>query len=57
MVISCYIPVFFLKVYPAFKNEYAMLNALMLTVLGFVSNLAGGIICDKFESKYPNIKA
>jgi MFS family permease len=40
-----------MKTYPLFKTEYAFLNAIMLTVLGFCSNLLGGIIGDKFESK------
>ena len=51
MAISCYIPIFFLKVYPSFKTEYAFLNAIMLTVLGFSSNLLGGIIGDRFEKR------
>lgn len=56
MAITCFIPIFFLRTYPSFKNTYAMLNAIILATLGFTSNLVGGIIGDRQESKNPNIK-
>lgn len=51
--ISCatYLPIFFLKVYPAFKSQYAVINALSLAIGGLVASLAGGIISDHFEGK------
>lgn len=33
-----------------------MLNAIILTVFGFTSNLAAGLIGDKFEKKFPMTK-
>ena len=57
--ISCatYLPIFFLKVYPTFKAQYAVTNALALAIGGLVASLAGGIISDYFESKNKMSKA
>ena len=52
MVVSCYLPVFFQKVYPAFTSEYSIVSAISLTTLGFSSVLLGGIIGDKYSKKY-----
>lgn len=51
--ISCatYLPIFFLKVYPAFKSQYAVINALSLAIGGLVASLTGGILSDYFEGK------
>lgn len=51
MCISSFLPVFFGKVFPAFKAEYALLNAAALSICGLVASLGGGILADKFESK------
>ena len=57
MAITCFIPIFFLRTYPSYKNTYAMLNAIILATLGFSSNLIGGILGDRQEDKNPKIKA
>jgi MFS family permease len=49
MIISSFLPVFFGKNFPAFKAEYAVLNALALSICGMTASLGGGIIADKFE--------
>ena len=51
MAAATYLPIYFLKCFPAFKNEYAMCNAFALGVFGLISSLLGGIISDKYESK------
>ena len=51
VAITIYLPVFFQKVYPHFKSEYAFANALALAVFGFASSLFGGIVSDIFEKK------
>lgn len=52
MAISCYIPVYFQKVYPQFTSEYSILSAAALVLFGFSSVLIGGIIGEKYEKKY-----
>lgn len=51
MIVSSFLPVFFGRNFPAFKAEYAMLNALALSACGLTASLGGGIIADKFEKK------
>lgn len=51
MIVSSFLPVFFGKNFPAFKAEYALLNAAALSICGFVASLSGGILADKFEKK------
>lgn len=51
MAITCFIPIFILKSYPSFKSQYAVMSAAILAILGFTSNIAGGIVSDKFEKK------
>ena len=46
-----FIPVFFQRLYPAFKSQYAVINAAALVICGFSSSLLGGVISDKFEKK------
>lgn len=55
-IIASFLPVFFLRTYPAFKAQYGVLNALILTFCGFASNLLAGLIGDKFEQSNPMIK-
>mmetsp|Transcript_10078 Transcript_10078/g.16997 ORF Transcript_10078/g.16997 Transcript_10078/m.16997 type:complete len:204 (+) Transcript_10078:1505-2116(+) len=51
MCVSSFLPVFFGKNFPAFKAEYALLNAAALSICGLIASLGGGIIADKFEKK------
>lgn len=55
-ILGSFGPSYFMKTYPAFNAEFAYINALSLTILGFTSNLLAGIIGDKFERKYPMTK-
>jgi len=57
MIVSSFLPVFFGRNFPAFKAEYAMLNAAALSMCGLTASLAGGIIADKFEKKTYMTKA
>ena len=50
-----FMPVFFQHMYPLHKVEFASINALSLSILGFISTLAGGMISDRFQSKNPKI--
>lgn len=43
-----FMPSFFQRVYPLHKTEFAFINALSLSVLGFTSTLIGGIISDRY---------
>ena len=52
-----FMPVFFQHMYPLHKVEFASINALSLSCLGFISTLAGGLISDRFQSKNPKILA
>lgn len=49
MAVSCYLPVFFQKIYPNYSSEYSIISALSLLVFGFSSVLLGGIIGDKYS--------
>jgi len=51
MACASFLPIYFLKVFPGYKEEYAVANAAALAICGLVSSMAGGIISDKFESK------
>jgi hypothetical protein len=51
MIVTCFVPVFFMKVFPSYKSQYAVINAAALTIFGFSSSLIGGILSDKFEKK------
>merc|ERR1719379_2193309 len=51
MIVSSFLPVFFGRNFPAYKAEYAALNALALSGCGLTASLGGGIIADKFEKK------
>ena len=52
-----YMPSFFQRVYPMNKAEFASLNALSLSVLGFISALVGGLVSDRFSKKNVLIKS
>ena len=51
MAAATYLPIYFLKCFPTFRNEYALMNALSLGIFGFISSMFGGIISDKYEEK------
>ena len=51
IIVSSFLPVFFLRNYPAFKAEYALFNALAQFFCGMTASLGGGILADKFEKK------
>lgn len=51
MIVSSFLPVFFGKNFPAFKAEYAFLNAGALTVMGLTASLLGGMMADRFGKK------
>jgi hypothetical protein len=57
MAITCYLPVFFQKFYPLHKSEFAMSNALILSVLGLSSSILGGILSDGLEHRSLMAKA
>ncbi len=52
-----YLPLFFLQKYPEYKTTYAVVNALVLGLCGFLSNFIFGMIGDKFEKNNPRIKS
>ena len=49
MVVSCYLPVFFAKVYPQFSSQYALISAFSIMIFGFASVMLGGQISEKYE--------
>lgn len=51
MIVSCYLPVFFQKIYPQFSSEYSIFTSAALMFFGVSSVMGGGIIGDKFERK------
>ena len=57
VIVTAFVPVFFMKVFPGFKSQYALLNAAALTCFGFSSSLIGGILSDKFEKRSYMTKA
>ena len=44
-----FLPLFFLKNFPAFKVQYSFVNSVILSIFGLTSGICGGIIADKFE--------
>lgn len=46
-----YVPVFFLKNYPAQKAIFSTINAFSLSVMGMTSGIVAGIISDRLEKK------
>lgn len=52
-----FLPSFFQKVYPLFKAEYGLYNALIVAGMGFSSTIIGGILSDKLEKKSRMTKA
>lgn len=51
IAVATFLPIFFLKVYPSYRSQYAVANAVSLAVGGLISSIAGGIISDKLEKK------
>lgn len=56
MAIGCYIPIYMMHTFPHHKTQYAMLNALILGVLGLSSNIIGGFIGDRLGRNSPLAK-
>lgn len=46
-----YVPIFFLKNFPAQKAVFSQLNALSLSTMGMISGIAAGILSDNLEKK------
>ena len=46
-----FLPLFFLKNFPAFKTQYSFVNSVILSLFGLISGILGGIIADKYEKK------
>jgi MFS family permease len=44
-----FLPLFFLKNFPAFKVQYSFVNSVILSIFGLTSGICGGIIADRFE--------
>jgi len=51
IIISSFLPLFFGRNYPAYKSQYAVLNAMGMILCGLTASLGGGIIADKYEKK------
>ena len=48
-----FMPSFYQKVFPTRKSEFALLNALLVSFGGTISNMMGGIISDRYKEKNP----
>lgn len=55
--VAYFMPVFFLQNFPQFKTEYCLYNAFIVSIFGFISNITGGIVSDRFEKKSRMTKA
>ncbi|CDW78847.1 permeases of the major facilitator superfamily [Stylonychia lemnae] len=55
--IGYYMPSYFGKVYPDESTLYSVLNSFVVSVGGFISAMSGGIIADRYEARFPMIKA
>ena len=40
-----------MKTFPSMQSQYCILNAFIYTVLGFASNMLGGLVSDYYEKK------
>ena len=49
--IGFFMPLYFLGVYPENSAQYSYLNAIAISVCGFLSVMIGGILGDKFEAR------
>jgi len=52
-----FLPMYFLRNFPAFRAEFAVFYSLIVLFGGFTSALVGGLICDKFGKGKPMTKA
>ena len=48
--IGFFMPKYFGKVYPTFKDQYSIGNAFVVSICGFISALTGGVVSDKLEN-------
>ena len=46
-----YLPSYFQHVYVTYDKQFSVLNAVMASILAFLSALAGGILSDMYHSK------
>jgi MFS family permease len=51
MVKTAFFPVFFGRVFPEYKPEFAFLNAICISGVGLISCLFGGALADKYNRK------
>ena len=49
--IGFYMPLYFVGIYPDYSTQYSYLNAIAISVFGFISVLTGGIVSDRLEEK------
>lgn len=56
-VSTYFLPVFFLRNFPAFKAQYSLVNSINMAVGGMLSGIIAGLIADKYEKKTSMIKA
>jgi MFS family permease len=49
--VNAFLPVFFMKTFPHMQSQYCILNAFIYTLLGFASNMLGGLLSDYYEKK------
>jgi hypothetical protein len=45
------LPSYFGAIYQDHKTEYAILNSVVVSLMGFTSAITGGVVCDYFEKK------
>lgn len=43
-------PTYFQSVFPAYDQQFSLINAIMASVLCFISALAGGLLSDRYSS-------
>ena len=47
--LAFYKPTYFQSVYPAYDQQFSLINAIMASVLCFISALAGGLLSDMYR--------
>lgn len=49
--LAFYLPIYFQHVYVNYDKQFSVLNAVMASILAFLSALSGGILSDMYHSK------
>ena len=49
VILYAYLPVFFLSNFPNYRTQFSTLNAVTLSLVGFIASIFEGIISDRFE--------